>query len=213
MCEENDLISLKERVAESEKLFDRIHSTICARVGCAQVLAKLQRSLAPITEQVAQFAQIVDNEEAASKEMMEECNNIGVELVDCLKVAIEFDTLAQTGHIHFKDKGNICVAKQLIAAIDARVESILAYASKQNEATNVISAAFDNLKRRAADFADQMTQLRNEMENVDLDGGDFNAIARQVQQAIDSVTALRKIELKAIKLKARVRNPALHSSS
>lgn len=198
----NDVVVLRDRVAESNQLYERMYSTVDARIKCSDLLLSLHEMLTPIRVQIEAFRTTIEKNNLASKEMIDDCNNIGVDLVDCLKIAIQFDTQAQSGHIHFKYNGDICLAKQLIATVDSEVESILSFASTQNDTKSVITAAFDNLKRRAEDFQNKLNLYHKDIETMNIDDMEFNVASRQVQQIIDSIATLKKIELKSIKLKA-----------
>ena len=131
---------------------------------------------------------------------IDECDNIGVELVDCLKVAIQFDSQAQSGHMHFKYNGDIIIAKKLITDIDQQVENILENFG-ENDEISIITGSIENWKIRCDGFLEQVASYRRDIEHIDINNMDYNVTARQIHQIIENISSLKKIELKSIKLR------------
>ena len=70
------------------------------------------------------FTKIMKENGEFNAEMIEDCKNIAEELVDALKIAINFDNQAHQGHLQFVYKDQTILARQLITRLDEKIEEI-----------------------------------------------------------------------------------------
>ena len=133
------------------------------------MLGDLQARCSPLMDEIEKFTKIMKDNEDFNSEMIQDCKNIAEELVDALKIAINFDNQAHQGHLQFVFKEETILARQLITRLDEKVEEIIAFASLQSSSKDSKNLAFDNFKRRTGDLEHQILDLQDKLEQLEKD--------------------------------------------
>ena len=107
--ESDDLEDLEDRRNECKKLGNRINQILAARSECVDFLENLKEQIGPISADIEEMEKKSKNSEINTKETLDRCNMLGVELVDCLKLATQVDLKAQTGQLHFSNGSHTSV--------------------------------------------------------------------------------------------------------
>ena len=100
---------LEDRRNECKKLGNRINQILAARSECVDFLENLKEQIGPISADIEEMEKKSKNSEINTKETLDRCNMLGVELVDCLKLATQVDLKAQTGQLHFSNGSHTSV--------------------------------------------------------------------------------------------------------
>ena len=101
LVESEDLEALEARRTECRKLGERINAILAARTESVQFLSELKDQMTPIAQDIEEMQKKAKSSDINAKETLDRCNMLGVELVDCLKLATQVDSKAQTGQLHF----------------------------------------------------------------------------------------------------------------
>ena len=73
----------------------------------------------------------------------------------------------------------------------------------KSSSKTVITAAFENLSRRADNLLSKLNEFRGKIETIDMNSINIKAAKREIQHILEEVKVLKEIELKSIKSKAQ----------
>ena len=91
----------------------------------------------------------------------------------------------------------------MIAELDKQIEDLISSASSQSSSKTVLTAAYENLSRRAENFLSKLNIFREKIETIDIHSINIKSAKREIQHILDEVKVLKDIELKSIKSKGQ----------